>query len=83
MTSVEVKIDVGFGNILFIRGQGCGLSWDKGVQLTCRDQSTWLWSAKSGKDGVEFKLLLNDEMWALGKNLTVAPGEKIEAVPVF
>ena len=81
--SIEVKIDGGFGNMLFIRGQGCGLSWDKGVQLTCRDQSTWLWSAKSGKDRVEFKLLLNDEVWALGENLTVAPGEKLDAVPIF
>ena len=82
-TTVSVKIDVGFGNMLFIRGHGPGLSWDKGVPLDCRDDSTWLWSAPTEKERIEFKLLLNDEVWSGGENLTVAPGQKIEVVPSF
>jgi hypothetical protein len=83
ITSVEAKIDVGFGNALFIRGAGAGLSWEKGSPLDCRDQSSWLWSADAVKEQLEFKLLLNDQIWAAGENMTVAPGQKIEVVPSF
>ncbi len=82
-TAIEAKVDVGFGNVLFIRGHGPGLSWEKGVPLDCRDHSTWLWSARNGSENVEFKLLLNDQVWAAGENGSVAPGEKIEVVPTF
>lgn len=82
-TTIEAKIDVGFGNALFIRGEGAGLSWDKGVPLDCRDNSTWLWSGKNGHGHVQFKLLLNDEVWADGANLAVNPGEKVQVVPRF
>ena len=38
---IEAKIDVGFGNKLFARGQGAGLSWDHGIPLECVDSQTW------------------------------------------
>jgi hypothetical protein len=31
VTTIEAKIDVGFGNNLFVRGEGPGLSWEKGT----------------------------------------------------
>jgi hypothetical protein len=46
MTVVQAKIDVGFGNSIFIRGQGAGLSWDKGLPLTCIEGSAWVWSTR-------------------------------------
>src|SRR4030095_2698721 len=82
-TTVAAKIDVGFGNALFIRGQGPGLSWDRGTPLNCRDDSIWVWSADKAKEKIEFKLLLNDQVWAQGENVTIAAGEKIEVVPRF
>ena len=82
-TTVEARIDVGFGNALFIRGQGAGLSWDKGLPLECIDGSTWVWSAKQAKDKVVFKLLLNDQVWAGGEDVVLEPGKKIEIVPGF
>ena len=30
---------------------------------------------------MEFKLLINDEVWASGENVAVNPGETIETVP--
>ena len=83
LTTVQAKIDVGFGNVLFIRGQGDGLSWNKGTPLECEDASTWVWSTKEAKGKVEFKLLINDEIWASGENVAVNPGETIETVPSF
>ena len=83
VTVVEAKIDVGLGNTLFIRGQGDGLSWLKGVPLNCIDASTWVWSTTQAKDKVVFKLLLNDEVWARGEDVVAEAGRKIEIIPCF
>ena len=81
-TTIEAKIDVGFGNNLFLRGQGAGLSWDRGIPLTCVDGKTWQWSAKA-EDKLTFKLLLNDTVWAKGADLVAKPGQKVELAPAF
>jgi hypothetical protein len=83
VTVVLAKIDVGFGNSMFIRGQGDGLSWDKGLPLSCIDGSAWVWSTRQAKGKVVFKLLLNDQVWARGEDVVVEAGRKIEVVPVF
>ncbi|MDA1273144.1 MAG: hypothetical protein O2960_03690 [Verrucomicrobia bacterium] len=83
VTMVAVKADVGFGNALFIRGQGLGLTWDRGLPLNCVDSSTWIWSAQNVNGKAEFKLLINDQIWSKGENLRVTPGEKIEIAPAF
>jgi hypothetical protein len=80
--TIEAKIDVGFGNALFLRGQAPGLSWDKGIPLTCVDGKTWRWTGPS-TDKLTFKLLLNDNVWAKGQDLVVAPGQKVEVAPTF
>lgn len=82
-TKIDAKIDVGFGNALFIRGQGAGLSWDKGQPLACLDGITWRWTSASPAEPVEFKLLLNDQIWAAGENLKVQPGQELQIVPSF
>ena len=82
-TVVEAWIDVGLGNAVFIRGEGDGLSWDKGKPLDCVDGKRWLWSAKQATARVVFKLLLNDEVWCKGGDLTVEPGGKIDVIPSF
>jgi len=82
-TIVEAKIDVGFGNNLFLRGQGAaGLSWDRGIPLNCVDGKTWQWSGKAD-DKLKFKLLLNDTVWAKGEDLVAAPGQKVQVAPAF
>ncbi len=68
-TIVEAKVDVEFGNSLFIRGQGAELSWDKGLPLSCIDGSTWVWSTTKAKDRLVFKLVLNDQVWAQGEDV--------------
>ena len=83
VTTVEATIDVGFGNSLFIRGEGAGLSWDKGQPLTCLNGSTWTWSTKQAADKVVFKLLLNDQSWAQGADVVVEAGKKIQFTPSF
>jgi hypothetical protein len=79
---IEAKIDVGFGNMIYLRGEGQGLSWSQGIPLTCVNGSTWKWSAEV-TDKVKFKLLLNDKVWSQGEDLVAAPGQKVEVAPAF
>ena len=79
---IEAKIDVGFGNNLFLRGEGAGLSWDHGTPLKCIDGKTWQWSAPT-EDKVKFKLLLNDSVWAQGADLVATPGKTVRVSPAF
>jgi len=83
LTEVKAKVDVGWGNTLFIRGQGDGLSWDKGRPLLCADSSTWVWSTRHASSSIVFKLLLNDQVWAAGADGVVQAGQSLEVVPTF
>lgn len=82
VTTIEAKIDVGFGNNLFVRGEGAGLSWDKGAPLKCVDPATWQWSGEAGSP-LKCKLLLNDSVWMTGEDLVVPPGKRVEVTPAF
>ena len=82
-TRVTARIDVGFGNSLFIRGEGNGLSWEYGQPLTCVDGAAWVWSSPSASEESTFKLLLNDQVWCQGENFRVAPGSQLEIAPHF
>lgn len=79
---IEAKIDVGFGNTLYLRGEGLGLSWTQGVPLTCVDGKTWKWTGEATEQ-LKFKLLLNDQVWSQGEDLVATPGQKLEISPAF
>jgi len=83
IATLTAKVDVGFGNALFIRGEGAGLSWDKGQPLVCIEGATWVWSSRPTKDNLKIKLLVNDQLWCRGNNIEVPSGAEIEVVPAF
>lgn len=80
--TIEAKIDVGFGNNLFARGQGGGLSWERGLPLQNIDSRTWRLLVPA-REQVQFKLLINDSIWAQGDDVVAAPGKKVEVTPAF
>ena len=80
--TIEAKIDVGFGNTLYLRGEGLGLSWTQGVPLTCVDGKTWKWTGKTTEQ-VKFKFLLNDQVWSQGEDLVATPGQTLQISPAF
>ncbi|WPJ94181.1 hypothetical protein SH580_12130 [Coraliomargarita algicola] len=82
-TSIIARVDVGFGNSLYVRGEGAGLSWDKGVQLDNVSPYEWSFVSTQAKGDVTFKFLINDEIWAEGENGTVAAGDTSISSPVF
>jgi hypothetical protein len=81
-TSIIARVDVGFGNALYVRGEGAGLSWEKGTPL--ENVTPYEWALKSTKQGnVTFKFLINDELWAEGENITVEAGSESISSPTF
>ena len=83
LTTITASIDVGFGNSLYLRGEGGGLSWDSGTLMANASSDSWVWSTSSAKGTVEFKVLINDEIWSAGANESVAAGSRIEVAPSF
>lgn len=83
LTRIIVKFDAGWGNNLYIRGNGAGLSWQKGVLMQCTDSDEWIWENKIAKGSIEYKILINDEIWAIGEDMLVNAGETVTARPCF
>ena len=56
-TVVEAIIDVGFGNLLYIRGDAPGLSWKTGVPMDCAGAESWSISMSDVNSSFEYKVL--------------------------
>jgi hypothetical protein len=60
-TRLLVTAYIGIGNRLFIRGDGPGLSWDRGVPMQFVSIGKWRWESAEAIAPVKFKLYRNDE----------------------
>lgn len=83
VTFISAQIDIGFGNQLFLRGAGPGLSWDQGVAMDCVGVGLWTASVKNAAEPVVFKVLVNDLSWSAGGDFVAAPGQSITITPSF
>ena len=83
-TRLLVTAYIGIGNRLFIRGDGPGLSWDKGVPLQFVSIGKWRWETSGASAPVKFKLYKNDETecGALGTQ-SLDPGLQQEVTATF
>lgn len=76
VTTVVAKVDVGFGNALYLRGTGPGLSWEKGVEMTNTGSDEWTWSTNKANKTFLAKVLINDVTWSGDPDSTVVAGTK-------
>lgn len=74
---------IGIGNKLFIRGDGPGLSWDKGVPMQFVSIGKWGWSTDDATAPIACKLYKNDETAALSGEIFLEPGKHIEITAIF
>ena len=83
-TRLQVTAYIGIGNRLFIRGDGPGLSWDKGVPLQFVSIGKWRWETADATAPVKFKLYKNDDLEcaALGTQ-TLDSGHQQEITATF
>lgn len=82
LTTIVADLDVGWGNSLYLRGEGGPLSWDKGIQMDCAD-GKWTWSTADAEGTLLFKFVLNDKTWAKGENKSVDAGSTAVLRPIF
>ncbi len=82
-TTISAKVDIGFGNVLYIRGEGPGLSWNKGVPMDCVAADEWIWRTRSASGAFACKVLINDEIWSTGDDFRVPAGERLVCYPSF
>lgn len=83
-TRLLVTAYIGIGNRLFIRGEGPGLTWEKGVPLQFVSIGKWRWESSEPAGPVKYKLYKNDavECTALGAQ-QVDPGQQQEVAAAF
>lgn len=82
-TVITARVDVGFGNALFIRGEGPGLSWDSGVALECVEADLWRIILPESHRGFTFKFLVNDLTWNTGPDYVAEAGAALTFTPRF
>lgn len=83
LTAIVARIDVGFGNLLFVRGEGPGLSWDRGVPMDCVASDQWTWSTAAASRPFAYKVLINDERWSAGDDYVAEVGVENAVSPVI
>ena len=83
LTTITALIDIGFGNTLWLRGDGPGLSWEKGVVMDCVSDDKWSITLADAGAPVVFKFLVNDLSWSAGDDYVVSPGGTIVLKPTF
>jgi len=82
-TFISAQIDIGFGNHLYIRGEGPGLSWDHGIAMDCTGAGLWTTTVKRASAPVVFKVLVNDLTWNIGEDYVAKPGKSLTVTPGF
>lgn len=83
LTTITAEIDIGFGNTLWLRGDGPGLSWETGIVMDCVADDKWSVTLADAGAPVVFKFLVNDLSWSAGDDYAVAPGGSISVKPTF
>ncbi len=84
VTRITATAYIGIGNKLFLRGEGPGLSPDKGVPLQFVSIGKWRWESDQVIEPVRGSLWKNDEIRcdALGE-IELAPGSANEVTATF
>ncbi len=82
-TRLTVVSYIGIGNKLYLRGEGPGLSWDKGVPLQFVSIGRWCWETGDATAPVTCKVYKNDKLEAPLGALTLAPGTEQEVTATF
>jgi len=80
---ITARIDVGFGNLLYLRGEGPGLNWTQGVPLQNLASDLWTLALEGASAPIRFKLLINDESWSNGEDFLAEPGSAVTLTPSF
>tara|TARA_B100001248_G_scaffold201492_1_gene155735 strand:- start:19808 stop:21088 length:1281 start_codon:yes stop_codon:yes gene_type:complete len=82
-TKVIANVLTGIGKKPYIRGEGPGLSWEKGIPMDFVEIGKWQWVAPHSDQPVQCHIYKDDNIPAEGENFQLEPGEQLELSPHF
>ena len=82
-TRLLIGAFIGISNKLYIRGEGPGLNWDKGVPMDLVGIGKWEWKTFDAKSPVACKVLINDEQSTNDEDIVLHPGTTVETNASF
>lgn len=71
------------GHKLTLRGNGAGLNWAAGAAMVDAGGGTWTYALPVLGTDLEYKPLLDDQIWSLGPNYVVPVGVGSDIAPRF
>jgi hypothetical protein len=83
VTTITARIDVGYGNTLYLRGEGAGINWERGVAMNCVASDQWTITLPESARAFTFKFLINDVAWSTGPDFTAGCGTSVKLSPTF
>ena len=83
VTTLHADVMIGIGNKPYLRGNGAGLSFAKGVPMDFLEIGKWQWTTKSLKKTLTCKIYKNDQIPATGDTFTIKPGQTLQINPSF
>ncbi len=81
--TLQIEALIGVTNQLYLRGDGPGLSWDKGLPLEITGIGRWQWKCEGLTEPVKIHVYRNDKDPAEGGPVTLKPGKTQILRPVF
>jgi len=82
-THLKIRYDAGWGNRISLRGDVAPFSWERGQDLVCEEDGLWTLRWDMTDEGMAFKPLVNDRVWAIGADYHIRRGETLEINPFF
>lgn len=83
-TAVVVNAFLGIGNVPYIRGNGAGLSMEKGAAMDLLEIGKYQWKSESAvAEPIKVSIWLNDETPSNLGELTLNPNETLDIDPTF
>lgn len=82
-STVIARVQMGIGSKPYIRGEGGGLSWEKGIAMEFLSVGNWRWRSGNTIMPIHFKIFKNDLVSQESDLLRLEPGERLEIYPSF
>lgn len=82
-TTLLATAYIGVDNKLFVRGDGPGLSWEKGIPMQFLEIGRWGWTTSEAKEPVRLRLYKNDTEPDPAGDYVLEPESALEVRPEF
>lgn len=82
-TALIAKVLMGIGNKPYIRGNGAGLTVNKGVEMQSIKPGIWQWKTSETDEMIRCQIYKNDETPSNLGTIELLPGEQQEIEPKF